>query len=288
MAGIPAPRYVSQWSLCVAPLRSQHGGTAVPSPDLSARAWRGTMTGRSIPGPLHLDNTDAIDWGQRGLVAYGCQCMVAVVDPVNPQVCVLLQLSACSGPAATPAGSPHPSSPTRAGVSQRRTALFAAALAPFPPKLRSSRSTVCKPFFLSPALVADMTARRVDPTVPDLAMRSPGGANAARWALRCCHAVRVPVVLTSGPTGDPAGVGRRKWPLDRLGRVARGAPGTPRLCNAPALAMPPASTSASSPVLLLARLPERAAARSRRTPAAAAGWAGRVSVPCRREHPCVP
>ena len=49
--------------------------------------------GRSIPGPLQGLNKHAIDWGRRGVVAYGCHNTIAVVDPINAQIIQML----CNG-----------------------------------------------------------------------------------------------------------------------------------------------------------------------------------------------
>uniref|UniRef100_A0A8D8RS64 WD repeat-containing protein 11 n=2 Tax=Cacopsylla melanoneura TaxID=428564 RepID=A0A8D8RS64_9HEMI len=43
------------------------------------------VTPRIIPGPCHLNNKGCIDWGPQGLIAYGANLSVAVVDPVTCQ-----------------------------------------------------------------------------------------------------------------------------------------------------------------------------------------------------------
>ncbi|KAL1460934.1 hypothetical protein WDU94_012870 [Cyamophila willieti] len=43
------------------------------------------VTPRIIPGPCHLNNKGCIDWGPQGLIAYGANMSVAVVDPVTCQ-----------------------------------------------------------------------------------------------------------------------------------------------------------------------------------------------------------
>eukprot|EP00122_Pirum_gemmata_P017799 Pgem_evm1s16679 len=39
------------------------------------------LTPRNVPGKLHTENSQAGDWNWNGLFAYGCQCLVVVVDP---------------------------------------------------------------------------------------------------------------------------------------------------------------------------------------------------------------
>jgi hypothetical protein len=39
------------------------------------------LVSRIIPGALNNANKDAIDWNYHGLLAYGCQSSVVVLDP---------------------------------------------------------------------------------------------------------------------------------------------------------------------------------------------------------------
>ncbi len=39
------------------------------------------LVSRIIPGALNNANKDAIDWNHHGLLAYGCQSTVVVLDP---------------------------------------------------------------------------------------------------------------------------------------------------------------------------------------------------------------
>ncbi len=41
---------------------------------------------RIIPGALNNANKDAIDWNYHGLLAYGCQSTVVVLDPQSFRV----------------------------------------------------------------------------------------------------------------------------------------------------------------------------------------------------------
>jgi hypothetical protein len=41
---------------------------------------------RIIPGALNNANKDAIDWNHHGLLAYGCQSTVVVLDPQSFRV----------------------------------------------------------------------------------------------------------------------------------------------------------------------------------------------------------
>ena len=41
---------------------------------------------RSIPGPTHAKNKDALDWGGNSFIAYGCASNVVLVDPYSGQV----------------------------------------------------------------------------------------------------------------------------------------------------------------------------------------------------------
>jgi hypothetical protein len=38
-----------------------------------------------VPGLPHADNRNALDWGWEGLIAYGCQSVVVVIDPRSVQ-----------------------------------------------------------------------------------------------------------------------------------------------------------------------------------------------------------
>ena len=39
------------------------------------------LVSRVIPGALNNANKDAIDWSNQGLLAYGCQSTIVVLDP---------------------------------------------------------------------------------------------------------------------------------------------------------------------------------------------------------------
>lgn len=39
------------------------------------------LVSRIIPGALNNVNKDAIDWNNHGLLAYGCQSTVVILDP---------------------------------------------------------------------------------------------------------------------------------------------------------------------------------------------------------------
>ncbi|KAK7110591.1 WD repeat-containing protein 11-like [Littorina saxatilis] len=45
---------------------------------------------KTITGPLHLQNKSACDWGWQGVLAYGCQNLVTVVDPKSVQIIQVL------------------------------------------------------------------------------------------------------------------------------------------------------------------------------------------------------
>jgi hypothetical protein len=44
------------------------------------------LVSRIIPGALNNVNKDAIDWNYQGLLAYGCQSTVVVLDPQSFRV----------------------------------------------------------------------------------------------------------------------------------------------------------------------------------------------------------
>lgn len=45
---------------------------------------------KTLPGALHNLNKGSCDWGWQGLVAYGCQNVVVVVDPISVQIVQVL------------------------------------------------------------------------------------------------------------------------------------------------------------------------------------------------------
>lgn len=44
------------------------------------------LVSRIIPGTLNNVNKDAIDWSYQGLIAYGCQSTVVILDPQSFRV----------------------------------------------------------------------------------------------------------------------------------------------------------------------------------------------------------
>lgn len=44
------------------------------------------LVSRIIPGALNNVNKDAIDWSYQGLIAYGCQSTVVILDPQSFRV----------------------------------------------------------------------------------------------------------------------------------------------------------------------------------------------------------
>merc|ERR1719369_563799 len=41
---------------------------------------------RTLPGACHPQNRGTISWGRDGLLAYGCNTLVVLIDPVTVQV----------------------------------------------------------------------------------------------------------------------------------------------------------------------------------------------------------
>jgi hypothetical protein len=51
------------------------------------------LVSRIIPGALNNANKDAIDWSHHGLLAYGCQSTVVVLDPRSFRVFYSLKMN---------------------------------------------------------------------------------------------------------------------------------------------------------------------------------------------------
>ena len=49
------------------------------------------LVSRIIPGALNIANRDTIDWSHHGLLAYGCQSTVVVLDPQSFRVKIACQ-----------------------------------------------------------------------------------------------------------------------------------------------------------------------------------------------------
>lgn len=46
----------------------------------SSTSYRYSLFPSTIPGILHAQNSGALDWSSNGLLAYGCQNLVVIVD----------------------------------------------------------------------------------------------------------------------------------------------------------------------------------------------------------------
>lgn len=66
------------------PLASPKIDSAVTDQDNQSFQYEYSLSASTIPGILHAQNCGAIDWSLNGLLAYGCQNRVVIVDTKSP------------------------------------------------------------------------------------------------------------------------------------------------------------------------------------------------------------
>ena len=68
------------------PQPPQQKESVSPAPETISTSSLDPILNRTIPGPCHPGNQGTLTWGPDGLVAYGCNSVVVVVDPASVQV----------------------------------------------------------------------------------------------------------------------------------------------------------------------------------------------------------